>query len=165
MTKVNLDIESFKALASESRLDILKNLDGKKMNLSDICSRTKLNKMTLHEHLGKLTKAGFIKRIERDGHKWVYYKLTWKGESLLHPENTNIVILFSFTFILLFFGIFSIVNYIKNQIPEPQSGLLTSPYPSTTIPFQYIAIACFILFCILCFISILKYSKNKIPRL
>jgi len=165
MIKVNLDIESFKALASETRLDILKILDGKKMNLSDICNTTKLNKMTLHEHLSKLTQAGFIKRIEREGHKWVYYKLSWKGESLLHPENTNILILFSLTFIFLFFGIASIVNFIRNQTPEPQSGLLSSPYPSTTIPFQHIAIACIILFCILCSISIFKYSKNKIQRL
>ena len=30
MPKVSLDIESFKALASETRLDILRALDGKK---------------------------------------------------------------------------------------------------------------------------------------
>ena len=163
MTKVNLDIESFKALASETRLDILRTLDGKKMNLTELCHATNLNKMTLHDHLGKLNQAGFINRIEREGHKWVYYKLSWKGESLLHPENTNIVILFSFTIVILFFGVFSIVNLLRNQISEPV--LLGSPYSSPSVPFDYIALSCFILFGILCSIFISKYLKNRIPRL
>jgi DNA-binding transcriptional ArsR family regulator len=165
MTKLSLDIESFKALASEKRLDILRILDGKKMNLSDICHNTKMNKMTLHDHLNKLTQVGLIKRIEREGHKWVYYKLSWKGESLLHPENTNIVLLFSIAFSILFFGIISLVNFIRNQIPEPESGLLTSPNPTTSPSLEYLAIVCFILFIILCSISIWKYSKNKTPQL
>lgn len=163
MTKVNLDIESFKALASETRLDILRLLDGKKMNLTELCHATKLNKMTLHDHLNKLNQAGFIKRIERDRHKWVYYKLSWKGESLIHPENTNIVILFSFTILILIFGVVSSISFILNQISEP---LLTgSPNSTPSPPFQYIAIACFVLFSMLCIISFRKYSKNKIPRL
>ncbi|PNX46223.1 MAG: hypothetical protein BV457_08065 [Thermoplasmata archaeon M9B1D] len=66
MTKVDLDIQSFKVLASETRLDILKSLDGKKMSLNDICRATNLHKMTLHEHLIKLpgkVKVYFILKI------------------------------------------------------------------------------------------------------
>ena len=85
MTKVTLDMDTFKALASDTRLDILRTLDGKKMSLKDISFETKLNKATLHEHLAKLNEAGLVKKKEREGHKWVVYKLTWKGESLLHP--------------------------------------------------------------------------------
>ena len=92
MSKVTLDMSTFKALASDTRLDILRALDGKKMGLKDISQATKLNKATLHEHLTKLNEAGLVKRKEREGHKWVYYKLTWKGECLLHPENTRIVV-------------------------------------------------------------------------
>jgi DNA-binding transcriptional ArsR family regulator len=54
MTKVTLDRETFKALASDTRLDILKSLDGRHMSLKDICTATKMNKATLHEHLVKL---------------------------------------------------------------------------------------------------------------
>ena len=86
------------------------------MSLKDISSKTKLNKATLHEHLSKLYEAGLVKKKEREGHKWVYYKLTWKGECLLHPENTRIVVLFSFTFITLFVGIVNLVNYIKGVV-------------------------------------------------
>ena len=116
MTKVTLDMDTFKALASDTRLDILKTLDGRKMSLKDISAVTKLNKATLHEHLVKLNEAGLVKKKEREGHKWVTYKLTWKGECLLHPENTKIVVLFSATFMALFLGIVQLVNYVRGTV-------------------------------------------------
>lgn len=118
MTKITLDRETFKALASDTRLDILKTLDGKNMGLNEIAKVTNLNKATLHEHLTKLHEAGLIKRNERDGHKWVYYKLTWKGESLLHPENTKIVVLFALTFVALWVGLLQLIWYIKGSVSD-----------------------------------------------
>ena len=116
MSKVTLDMTTFKALASDTRLDILRALDGKKMSLKDISSATSLNKATLHEHLIKLNEAGLVKKNEREGHKWVYYKLTWKGECLLHPENTRIVVLFCATFMTLFIGIIQLISYVKGVV-------------------------------------------------
>jgi DNA-binding transcriptional ArsR family regulator len=116
MAKITLDRETFKALASDTRLDILKTLDGKNMGLNEIAKVTSLNKATLHEHLAKLHEAGLIKRNERDGHKWVYYRLTWKGESLLHPENTKIVVLFATTVVALWVGIVQLIWYIKGTV-------------------------------------------------
>jgi len=116
MSKVTLDMSTFKALASDTRLDILRALDGKRMSLKDISKATSLNKATLHEHLSKLHEAGLVKRKGREGHKWVYYKLSWKGECLLHPENTRIVVLFTTTFVTLFFGIVTLVNYVKGYV-------------------------------------------------
>jgi len=116
MTKITLDRETFKALASDTRLDILKALDGKNLGLNEIVKVSNLNKATLHEHLAKLNEAGLIKRNERDGHKWVYYKLTWKGECLLHPENTKIVVLFTTTFVALWIGIIQLIWYIKGTV-------------------------------------------------
>ena len=165
MTKVNLDIQSFKTLASETRLDILKSLDGKKMSLNDICRATNLHKMTLHEHLIKLAEAGFIKRIEREGHKWVYYKLSWKGESLLHPENTHIVLLFSSTLFIFFLGFVSLINFIRQQTLDIEPGLLGAPPPSAPSPFLYLTISCFIVFSILISVFLWQYKKNKKPRL
>ncbi len=118
MTKVTLDREAFKALASDSRLDILRKLDGKKMSLSEISRATNLNKATLHEHLSKLCEADLVKRKDREGHKWVYYKLSWKGESLLHPENTKIVVMFSLAFIALMGGIVQMFLYAKGTIQD-----------------------------------------------
>ncbi len=116
MTKISLELEDIKALASDSRLEILKMLDGKRLNLKDISKNTQLNKATLHAHLSKLLDAGFITKKEREGHKWVYYKLTWKGECLLHPENTRIVVFFSIAFISFFAGVIQLINYAKGTI-------------------------------------------------
>lgn len=116
MTKITLDRETFKALASDTRLDLLKTLDGKNLGLNEIAKVSNLNKATLHEHLAKLHDAGLIKRTERDGHKWVYYKLTWKGASLLHPENAKIVVLFTTTFVALWVGIIQLIWYIKGTV-------------------------------------------------
>lgn len=125
MSKVTLDMNTFKALASETRLDILRVLDGKKLNLKDICNITTLNKATLHEHLSKLHDAGLVKRKERKGHKWVYYKLTWKGESLLHPENTKIVLLFTITFFTLWAGFIQLLWYVKGSTRTLNNLILT----------------------------------------
>lgn len=116
MTKISLELEDIRALASDSRLGILKALDGKKLSLNNISDITKLNKATLHVHLSKLLEAGFIKKNEREGHKWIYYKLTWKGECLLHPENTRIVVLFSITFISFFAGVIQLINFAKGTV-------------------------------------------------
>ena len=116
MTKISLELDDIKALASDSRLGILKALDGKKLSLNNISEITKLNKATLHVHLSKLLEAEFIKKNEREGHKWVYYKLTWKGECLLHPENTRIVVLFSIAFVSFFVGVIQLLNFAKGTI-------------------------------------------------
>jgi len=184
MTKVNLDLDSFKALASETRLDILRTLDGKKMSLNDITKATNLHKMTLYEHLSKLVSAGFIKRIEREGHKWVYYKLTWKGSSLLHPENTRIVVMFSITLVSLFFGIISFIAFIIQKPiktaanngflwsidkvrgqSESLSDTATDFTLSTSPVFLYIAISFIILFISFLIISVWRYKKNKPQKL
>jgi len=123
MSKITLDLNAFKALASDTRLDILRALDGKKMSLKDISNVTNLNKATLHEHLSKLNEAGLVKKKERDGHKWVYYKLSWKGESLLHPENTKIVVMFTTTFIALCAGIIQMIWYVKGKVVNFGSDL------------------------------------------
>ena len=195
MSKVTLDINAFKALASDVRLDILRTLDGKKMSLKDISNATNLNKATLHEHLSKLNEAGLIRKKEREGHKWVYYKLSWKGESLLHPENTKIVVLFATTFIALWAGIIQIIWYVRARMTDVVSDLYYSQKGSTEIPsaedgvnsipgrlfldggsnstsalyqdpmFLYIAIACFIIFTIVLSISLWKLRENKTPKL
>jgi len=123
MTKVTLDMDTFKALASDTRLDILRILDGKNLSLKDISSATQLNKATLHEHLAKLNEAGLVKRKEREGHKWVTYKLTWKGECLLHPENTRIVVMFAVTFIALWAGVVQLLLYAKSAIVSKSQNL------------------------------------------
>ncbi len=183
MAKVTLDRDAFKALASDTRLMILRSLDGKKMTVTELSNVTKMNKATMHEHLSKLHAVGLIKRNEREGHKWVYYKLSWKGASLLHPENNRIVVMFSTTFLVLIAGIGGIINYVSRLKPvvfelgsieetknydmndavmlggERSSEIVANPF------FLYIAFACIICFLVLLVISYKRYKFNKKPKL
>jgi len=173
MPKVTLDLNDFKTLASGVRLDIIKTLDGKKMSLNELESVTKLHKMTLYEHLSKLIETGYVNKIEREGHKWVYYKLSWKGDSLIHPENTNVVIFFSITFITLLFGIIGLINIVQSILSSQISQATSKGYNSPSKGFflginpliLIFTIICLILFIIFMIISIRKYKKNKIPKL
>ena len=167
MPKVNLDINSFKALASDTRLNILKTLDGKKLSLNDIARSTNLHKVTLHEHLSRLNEAGFIKKIEREGHKFVYYQLSWKGQSLLHPENTRIVIMFSITLFSLFFGFGSLLLQDWTIKPAREMMLDSAPkYASEqTQMFPYFPVICFLIFGILLTITLWRYKTNKAPKI
>jgi DNA-binding transcriptional ArsR family regulator len=93
MTKIVLDAESFKALASDTRLQILKALDARPLTVSELSRLLDLNKATVFEHLKQLTVADLAKREDDPARKWVYYKLTWKGRNVLHPENAQIFIM------------------------------------------------------------------------
>lgn len=182
MTKVTLNRDAFKALASDTRLDIIRTLDGKKMSLTELSKATSLNKATLHEHLNKLTEAGLVKRLQREGHKWVYYKLSWKGESLLHPENTKIVIVFAAAFTALIAGFVQMYLYFSSLVPEEtrqEFEVLNLPpknldsagsvgsdpglFPADI--WLYAGIICFLLFVGLLVFSIHKLWTNKHPSL
>jgi DNA-binding transcriptional ArsR family regulator len=97
--KITIDQKTFKVLASETRIGILKKLDKSQMTVSDLARVLGMSKATLFEHLEKLIKIGLIKKIE-DNRKWVYYRLTWKGKNILHPERTKIAIVLSFIIVM-----------------------------------------------------------------
>jgi len=82
--KITLDQESFRALASDVRVEVLKRLDARRETVTDLSNLLALSKPTLLEHLEKLQNAGLVKRID-EGRKWIYYELTDKGRKILHP--------------------------------------------------------------------------------
>lgn len=186
MSKVTLDKDTFKALASEARLEILKALDGRQMNLSELAKKTRLNKATIHEHLTKLHEAKLVKKKEREGHKWVYYKLAWKGSSLIHPENTKIVVLLSTAFVFLCGGILQLWWYAKGKLIEITDDMIDSDAPISTTKnlidngtaysqqlflftqdpiFLYAAVMCFVLFVVILSVSLWKFRINREPKL
>jgi len=94
LDKITLDREAFKALASDTRLDILKSLDQRQKTVTELSRELDLNKATVFEHLEKLTQVELVQKLE-DERKWVYYQLTWKGRRILHPEKITIALLLS----------------------------------------------------------------------
>lgn len=94
MDRITLDREVFKALASDTRLDILKALDVRQKTVTELARELDLNKATVFEHLEKLTQVELVNKLE-DDRKWVYYQLSWKGRRLLHPEKITLALLLS----------------------------------------------------------------------
>jgi len=116
---ITLDQESFKALASEVRVDILKKLDERRQTVTDLSGLLNLSKPTLLEHLEKLQAAGLVKRVD-EGRKWIYYELSQKGRKLLHPEKVAIVLALSSAGVLAAIGGFLL-------LARASGGLLAGP--------------------------------------
>src|SRR6266702_4204617 len=101
--KITLDQESFKALASDVRVGILKRLDVRRETVTDLSNLLSLSKPTLLEHLEKLQSAGLVKRVD-EGRKWIYYELSDKGRKILHPERVAITLALSAAVVLALIG-------------------------------------------------------------
>jgi DNA-binding transcriptional ArsR family regulator len=123
---ITLDQESFKALASEVRVDILKKLDERRETVTDLSGLLGLSKPTLLEHLEKLQSAGLVKRVD-EGRKWIYYELSQKGKKLLHPEKVAIVLALSSAIGLAAIGLLLILvaSYTTLLAPAPSAGNAT----------------------------------------
>ena len=115
---ITLDQESFKALASEVRVNILKRLDERRETVTDLSGLLELSKPTLLEHLEKLQAAGLVKRVD-EGRKWIYYELSGKGRKLLHPERVAIVLALSSAAVLAAIGIVSLLVSYAGSLANP----------------------------------------------
>jgi len=96
--KILIDKETLKALAVDTRLNILKLLLKKKYTLSDFASILGLGVSTIKEHLDILLKARLIKK-EDTKRKWKYYSLTFKGKRLIEPREIKVLFAFITTLI------------------------------------------------------------------
>src|SRR5438132_5634035 len=103
--KITLDQASFKALASDVRVGILKRLDVRRETVTDLSNLLSLSKPTLLEHLEKLQSAGLVKRVD-EGRKWIYYELSDKGRKILHPERVAITLVLGAAVVLAAIGAF-----------------------------------------------------------
>ena len=112
--KVTLDKASFKALAVESRVDILKTLQGRQHTQTELAESLGLSVPTVKEHLDALVKAGLVERRD-EGRKWVYYALTKKGKAVLNPEEAKFWIVLG-TLALTVGG--AVTGFIKSRYAE-----------------------------------------------
>lgn len=109
--KITLDQESFKALASDTRIEILKRLDRSQMTVTDLANELQVNKSAVYKHLSRLLDAGLVKKLE-DNRKWVYYKLSMKGMNLLHPERVQIALMLSAAVLAITLALAQIYTFI-----------------------------------------------------
>ncbi len=87
--KIVLDRETFKALAADSRIKILKLLEKRRHTQSELSFDLELAIPTIKEHLVALEKASLVKMAD-EGYKWKYYEITEKGKCVLDPERKKI---------------------------------------------------------------------------
>ena len=98
--KVELDKKSLFALASDTRLEILKSLQPMRRTVSQLAETLDIDKAAVHRHLKKMEEGGLVQRYE--DHGFVYYGLSWKARDLISPgENTRIIIMLSCSWILI----------------------------------------------------------------
>ena len=144
---ITLDQASFKALASEVRVDVLKKLDERRQTVTDLSGLLGLSKPTLLEHLEKLQGAGLVNRVD-EGRKWIYYELSGKGRKLLHPERVAIVLALASVAVLAAVAVFAfLASYAPLATPAATPAnathgqLMVSPAPWTVggVPLATIA--------------------------
>jgi DNA-binding transcriptional ArsR family regulator len=119
--EITIATQELKALASESRTKILKNLNERNHTLSELSTKLNMTPPTIKQHIKILMNCGLIELID-EGRKWKYYTLTKKGKQILKTNETNskIFILLSATIIL---GIMAIAMlFLYNNTTPMQSA-------------------------------------------
>jgi len=106
--KVTLDQASFRALASETRVAILRALAERQMTLTELAERLGISKPGVMKHLELLQEAGLVLR-DTPERKWIYYRLTTKGERILDPNKTRIMLALGFSVFAILLGLLPLV--------------------------------------------------------
>jgi len=128
--KITLDRETFKVLAADTRVDILKKLGEHKLTLTDLAGEMDMSPSTIKEHLDRLVDAGLIEADER-GMKWKYYRLTGKGRNIVTPQETKVWILLGTTVLVLAGSALSLAGKLTGLMaPAMSKTALNAPAPA-----------------------------------
>ncbi|MEE9406195.1 MAG: winged helix-turn-helix domain-containing protein [Candidatus Aenigmarchaeota archaeon] len=107
--KITLDKSAFRALASDTRVSMLKLLLKRRMTLSELSKKLGMSVSTIKEHLESLVSADLIKQID-DGHKWKYYELTKAGREVVQPSDRRIMVLLAISAVAALFGMNGLIS-------------------------------------------------------
>jgi DNA-binding transcriptional ArsR family regulator len=160
--KITLDRETFKTLASNTRVNILKSLSRRRKMLTEISKEFGMSPSTIKEHLDNLSRADLVIQKD-DGHKWKYYELTRKGKNVLNPGENKIWIILTLSLLAIVvtawdFGQrtlsmgFSAIRG-EDMLADAAQEILTSPTTQTAI-IPYWHILAFVVFAIILGISV-----------
>lgn len=124
-----------KTLTVDTRTNILKALDNRPMTASELSRKLDKHVTTISEHLQKLKNSNLVERVERPGRKWVYYKLTRPGRSIINPESYRWVFVLSVIFMSFVGSLYFVTanSYpgdfmygLKRSMEDLQLGLTTN---------------------------------------
>jgi len=135
--KITLDRETFKVLAADTRVDILKMLGEHKLTLTDISQKTGMSPSTVKEHLERLVEVGLIEQEDR-GMKWKYYRLTNKGRNIISPYEMKVWILLGTTLLILAGSLlsltFKMAFYMQPMAAKAAPQMDVAPAPEMEEP-------------------------------
>ena len=95
-----VSLRALQALASTSRMDVLRCLTTRRMMAAEVSTKLGIHKSSAHKHLLRLARAGFVARHD-DDRAWVYYSLTPQGRHLVSSERPRIALLFALAVLML----------------------------------------------------------------
>ncbi|MBD3361967.1 metalloregulator ArsR/SmtB family transcription factor [Candidatus Woesearchaeota archaeon] len=122
--KITLDSSTFKALASGTRVKILKTLEKRNHTQSELSVVLDMSIPTIKDHLKEMEQAGLVKRKE-EGRKWIYYSLTEKSKCILDPERKRLWVVLSFFIISLIGSVVTITKYLGGRAVD--KAMLAAP--------------------------------------
>jgi len=144
--EIALDKKALGVLSSDTRANILKSLDVRRMTASELSRRLNLPKSTIYENLDRLVDTDLVKKND-NGNKWIYYELTEKGRRLLHPhEMTKIILLLSSAALSFVGGIIEMYWFIKSTFPELKEEEIVPLYEQKYLIFGVILLLLSVLF-------------------
>jgi len=156
--EIALDKKTLGVLSSDTRANILKSLDIRRMTVSELSKKLNLPKSTIHENLDRLIDADLVKKND-NGNKWIYYEPTEKGRKLLHPhEMTKIIILLSSAALSFVGGIIEMYWFIKSTFPELKEEEIVPLYEQKYLIFGVILLLLSVLF------SYLAFRMGKVKK-
>jgi len=170
---MEIDRKTLKALAADSRINILKSLSNRRKTPSELSKELNLAASTIIEHLNRLEEADLVRR-EETGHKWIYYNLTEKGESLIKPRfPTQFVLILALGIIFVFGGIVRYFTYTTEAfatvpLTTPAAGEIaktvrTPVSPTISPTFDWMFVILLAIGAILVMISLIKiFKKSKV---
>lgn len=126
MSHIEIDSKTIKALSAETRIKILKILNGNRKIAAEISKYLGLAPSTVNEHLKVMEGSGLVKKNDT-GHKWIYYEITEKGKNMITPKMPiSIILTLSLGIGLVLFGGINFfaanIIYVGSQSTAMQSA-------------------------------------------
>ncbi len=110
MDEITIGREEFKALSSDTRINIIKLLNERNYTLSEISAKMNMSSPTIKQHLETLVHSDLIQQKD-EGRKWKYYYLTRKGKKLIEPESEpRVMILLAASIIGIVFLAYTLIG-------------------------------------------------------
>ncbi len=124
-SEITLDRATFKVLAADTRVSILKALNSRRMTGAELAENVKLSPSTVKEHLDQLESVGLIEQVD-EGRKWKYYTLTYKGRQVIskdRPTPSRVWIVLALAILALSYSTYNIYDAL---MPVQNYGQLST---------------------------------------